>query len=223
MYTFLEELSRRPAPFSRYTAATLWNDPHISQQMLAFHLDPDNDLASRNSGFTERSIAWITARFRVEQGRRICDFGCGPGLYALPLAEQGAVVTGIDFSARSIQHARQAARSRGLRLTLEEGDYLQYSTDQRYDLVTLINCDFCALSPAQRQTLLGIFRGCLAPGGAILLDVYTLAAFEAIAEGCEYGPGLMGGFWSAAPYHGFKHTFKYAEERVALDRYTIIE
>ena len=34
-------------------------------------------------------------------------------------------------------------------------------------------------------------------------DVYSLAAFETWEEQVAYGPGLMDGFWSARPYHGF--------------------
>lgn len=32
----------------------------------------------------------------------------------------------------------------------------------------------------------------------------------------------MDGFWSAAPYHGFLHTFVYEHEGVILDKYEII-
>ena len=33
----------------------------------------------------------------------------------------------------------------------------------------------------------------------------------------------MDGFWSSDQYFGFLNTFKYQEERVVLDKYTIIE
>ena len=32
--------SGRPEPFSDYTTPELWDDEHISEQMLRFHLDP---------------------------------------------------------------------------------------------------------------------------------------------------------------------------------------
>ena len=43
----------RPKPFSKYTAVELWCDEHISAQMLACHLNPDIDPASRNHTFIE--------------------------------------------------------------------------------------------------------------------------------------------------------------------------
>ena len=42
----------------------------------------------------------------------IADFGCGPGLYAQRLARAGLNVTGIDFSANSLQYAREVASNR---------------------------------------------------------------------------------------------------------------
>lgn len=41
MYPILKRIHTRPELFGAYTAETLWNDPHTSQQTLAFHLDPD--------------------------------------------------------------------------------------------------------------------------------------------------------------------------------------
>ncbi len=42
----------------------------------------------------------------------------------------------------------------------------------------MIMCDFYALSPAQRKEMLTRFHTILEPGGSVLLDVYSLTAFE---------------------------------------------
>jgi hypothetical protein len=84
-------------------------------------------------------------------------------------------------------------------------------------------CDFCALSPTQRKKLLGIFRDILKPGGSVLLDVYSLSAFEQRQEAATYEVNQLNGFWSPSRYYGFLNTFKYDEEKVVLDKYTIIE
>ncbi|UCE24654.1 MAG: class I SAM-dependent methyltransferase, partial [Candidatus Zixiibacteriota bacterium] len=80
MFDKLEKINQRPKPFEFYTAETLWNDEHISKQMLDYHLNEDVDLASRNRAFVEKSASWIVSHFQVGSGVRICDFGCGPGL-----------------------------------------------------------------------------------------------------------------------------------------------
>ena len=86
-------------------------------------------------------MEWIAERFGVGDGAKIADFGCGPGLYTTRLARKGADVTGIDFSMRSIEYARKTAREEGLTVRYVNEDYLEYETDERFDLVMMIMCD----------------------------------------------------------------------------------
>ena len=63
----------------------------------------------------------------------------------------------------------------------------------------------------------------LAPGGSVLLDVYSLKAFEKREETTMYEANQLNGFWAENKYYGFLNTFKYEQEKVILDKYTIIE
>lgn len=221
MYEQLININKRPSPFSLYTADTLWTDPHIAQQMLKTHLDQNTDLASRRLSFIEASVRWLQQRFNIGPGTRLADFGCGPGLYTTRLAQLGAEVTGVDFSANSLAYAKETAVSQNLPIDYIHTNYLEFQSDQRFDLITLIYCDFCALSPAQRQTLLGIFRNHLADGGAIVLDVHSLVEFARFEEGVSYGRNQSGNFWTDEDYFSFTNQFKYEAERVTLDKYSI--
>ena len=87
----------------------------------------------------------------------------------------------------------------------------------------MIMCDFCALSPDQRKTLLRKFHSLLTPDGSILMDVYTLKAFEEKQESASYELNQLNGFWSPDKYYGFVNSFKYEAEKVSLDKYTLIE
>jgi 2-polyprenyl-3-methyl-5-hydroxy-6-metoxy-1,4-benzoquinol methylase len=223
MFSLLQKINRRPEPFGFYTAKTLWDDPHISQQMLSYHLNESVDLASRNKIFINQSLQWIIARFSIAPGSHVCDFGCGPGLYTLPLALTGASVTGLDFSRNSIKYALEQAEQNNVAIKYELGDYLEFESDEKYDLITMIMCDFCVLSPAQRKIFLRERHELLKPGGATLLDGYTLNAFQKRKERTAYAYNLMDGFWSPEDYYGFLNVFKYPRERVVLDQYTIIE
>lgn len=223
MFKQLEEVSSRPRPFEYYTAADLWTDNHTSEQMLAYHLNADIDVSSRRGEFIDQSVAWIGSHFDVVTGTRIADFGCGPGLYANRLAKLGASVTGIDFSKRSIEHARLVAAEAGLSVTYVNQNYLEFETEDRFDIILMIMCDFCALSPAQRMTILEKFKGLLAPGGSVLLDVYSLNAFEHREEDVSYEENLLNGLWSPEKYYGFLTTFKYDDISVVLNKYTIVE
>ncbi len=223
LFEFLHEVNRRPEPFAEYAARELWTDPHTSEQMLAYHLNESVDAASRNHAFLDRSAEWIVSHFGLGVGAKVADFGCGPGLYAQRLARARLDVTGIDFSANSLRYARETAADEGLEIEYVEADYLGFETDRRFDLIMMIMCDFCALSPDQRAMLLRKFRSMLADGGAVLLDVYSPRMFDAREASATYALDLLNGFWSPDEYFGFLNTFKYDDEGVLLDKYTIVE
>jgi hypothetical protein len=84
-------------------------------------------------------------------------------------------------------------------------------------------CDYCALSPEQRKELLQIFYKLLKPDGTVLLDVYSLYGFKQKKESATYELNQLNGFWSPEDYYCFVNTFKYEQEKVILDKYTIIE
>lgn len=56
-----------------------------------------------------------------------------------------------------------------------------------------------------------------------MLDVYSLAGFTQREEAAGYEPNQMNGFWSPNRYYCFFNTFKYEDEKVVLDKYTIVE
>ena len=223
MFNQLEDINTRPEPFEFYTAAELWTDEHTSEQMLQFHLNESIDLSSRNHAFIDRSVEWIASQFNVTADTAITDFGCGPGMYTTRLAQTGADVTGIDFSPRSIDYAKAAAAEKNLDITYHCQNYLDFETDKRFDLIIMIYCDFCALSPDQRKTLLHKYRTFLKPGGSLLLDVHSLNIFNEKQESATCELNQLNGFWSPNTYYGFVNSFKYDKEKVSLDKYTIIE
>jgi len=223
MFEELERINERPELFQFYTASNLWTDEHTSKQMLSFHLNETIDVSSRNAEFINRSVEWIASEFNIDCDFKVADFGCGPGLYATPLTKRGANVTGIDFSGRSIEYAKEVAVREQLNISYVKQNYLEFETEDRFDLVLMIMCDFCALSPTQRKGLLSKFHRILKPSGSVLLDVYSLSAFEQKEEVATYEVNQLNGFWSPNKYYGFLNTFKYDEDKVVLDKYTIIE
>ena len=223
MFKKLKEINSRPEPFQFYTARELWTNEHTSKQMLDYHLNQTVDAASRNENFIEHSVNWIISHFELGDHTEIADFGCGPGLYAGRLAERGAIVTGIDFSENSLDYAKQSATQKNLKIDYVLADYLEFDTEKRFDLVMMIMCDFCALSPAQRKKILAKFHSLLKPNGSVLLDVYSLKNFNEKEESAFYELNQLNGFWSPDDYYCFVNTFKYEKEKLILDKYTIIE
>lgn len=223
MFKEIKEINSRPTPFQFYTADELWTNEHTSMKMLEYHLNESVDLSSRNKDFIASSVKWIVSHFEIDENKSIADFGCGPGLYTTSLAENNANVTGIDFSKRSINYARNVADQKGLNINYFQQNYLEFDTKERFDLITMIFCDFCALSPKQRNTMLLKFYSLLKPNGSVLLDVHSLNIFNQKEETATYELNQLNGFWSSNDYYAFMNTFKYEQEKVTLDKYTIIE
>ena len=91
----LLHLQQKPEPFTP-GEPLFWNDPHIAQQMLAVHLSQNTDLASRKHETIDATVRWLVEYLGLKIGQTVLDLGCGPGLYATRLAQQGLVVTGVD-------------------------------------------------------------------------------------------------------------------------------
>ena len=223
MFNDLKKINQRPKPFEFYTADELWTNEHTSKQMLDCHLNEDIDLSSRKREFIDRSAAWIASRFELGNHSKVIDFGCGPGLYTTLLAETGASVTGVDFSQNSIAYARRVAEDKKLEIDYIHANYLNFETRKKFDLAMMIMWDFCALSPAQRKTLLGVFHSVLDNRGALLLDVLSLNSFKGKSESASYELNQLNHFWASDDYYSFLNIFKYEKEKVSLDKYTIVE
>lgn len=222
MYELLEKINNKPEIYSTYLPGDLWNDPHISKMLLMCHMNSEIDMASRKHNFIDKSAEWINSILPLNH-RSVCDFGCGPGLYTTRFAKLGAKVTGIDISENSIKHAEKIAKMEKLNIEYIIRDYLDWNTDDKFDLITLIYCDYCSLSPSQRAFLLKKFKKMLNVNGYIILDVYSLKSFTESTECSYYEKNMHNGFWSDIDYYGFTTSFKYDDDLVTLDKYTIIE
>lgn len=223
MFDDLISINVRPELFCAATSVALWTDPHISQNMLAYHLNEDVDISSYRGEFIDRSVWWLTERFELGEGRRVADLGCGPGLYTNRLARTGTTVTGVDVSAHALGYGRTVAEGEGLPVTYHQRNYLELDLPERYDLIIMIMRDYAALSIEHRATLLSVVRRHLAEGGAFVFDVDSLASFAEWTEHAQYAPAPQGGFWSASPYFEFTNRYRYEDARVSLERFEIVE
>ena len=118
------------------------------------------------NGFYELSASLRHFRsllYRDCAGRKVLEYGCGPGGHAFSLAERGATVTGIDISATAIEMAEARARQLGTaRLTFRRGDAeaLDFA-DASFDIV----CGTGILHHLDIDRAAREVRRVLAPGG----------------------------------------------------------
>ncbi len=212
---------RKPKLFADSTSP-FWDDPHISEEMLAAHLDPKQDAASRKHITIDKSVDWITRKSGLGKGDKVLDLGCGPGLYCARFAQKGLKVTGIDYSKRSIQYATEYTKQNRLDIDYISGDYTTIDYPQDFDLIVLIYCDFGVLSDQDKDLILRKIHRSLKPGGFFVFDVNTPCHHDSIAESKSWS-FQKNGFWRAIPYLLLSEVFKYPKSNVLLDQYVVID
>lgn len=86
-----------------------------------------------------QSGAALVESLAVQPSMRVLDLGCGDGTTAVPLAQAGAQVLGIDIARNLVEAGQQRATALGVadRLQFQHGDAgdLQGVADQSFDLV----------------------------------------------------------------------------------------
>ena len=103
----------------------------------------------------------------------LLDLGCGPGLYAERFANADYAVTGVDFSKRSITYANTQIQINSSNIKYYYQDYLEIDFCEEFEIITIIFCDFGALSALDRKILLNKIYKALKPNGKFILDVFS--------------------------------------------------
>lgn len=76
--------------------------------------------------------------WKINRPVRLLDCGCGFGFLAtliMPLLPKGSTYTGIDFSKSMLNKAHQVLKENNIDGTLIHGDFLNYSSETKFDIV----------------------------------------------------------------------------------------
>lgn len=219
MFEELQKLLELPELYQE-TESAFWDDDYISKQMLQAHLDPDFNGASRKLDFIEKSVSWIKEILPPQSYPTLLDLGCGPGLYTERFANCGYKVTGVDFSRRSIAYARQSAEEKSIVINYYQQNYLTLKLKAHFDLVTMIYCDYGALSAANRRIVLGHIYHHLKPGGKLLFDVFSMEKYNGFQEGQTWELFKSAGFWREKEHVVLNRNCKYGDN-VTLEQITV--
>ena len=209
MFSEIAKFLSKPNLYAPSTGS-FWDDPYISEIMLDVHLDPESDSATRRHEFVGMSVAWISEIAPPSAYPNLLDLGCGPGIYAEKFHNAGYAVTGIDFSERSIRYAEVQAVLSKTGIEYHHQDYLTIGYTERFDIVTLIYCDYAALSAIDRRTLLGKIYQALRPGGKFIFDVFTHKMRK--MENRHWYYSENGGFYSGEPHICMESVYQYDDE-----------
>jgi SAM-dependent methyltransferase len=160
-----------PLPFDS-SAELDWGRPEYARRLLREHLDQAHDGASRRHSVITGQLRRL-GRLLPKPPARILDAGCGPGLYAVPLAQLGHDVTGVDVSAAALRHARglaQDARVSG-KARFVKGDLRDIPLSGPFDAALLVYFVLEAFSRTEQLKVLGRIAAALAPDGVLIAEL----------------------------------------------------
>lgn len=107
-------------------------------------------------------------------GGEVLEFACGTGRLTIPLAKAGIKITGVDFSAAMLAHARSKAEKEQVVVDWVEGDCRNFDLKRKFNLVLL---PFNALQLFTELPSIGAVldraREHLHPNGTLILDVFN--------------------------------------------------
>ena len=117
---------------------------------------------------TNRDADRIAGLLAASQGAEILDVPCGAGRLALPLADRGYRLTGVDWSSECLGYAR--SRDDLHRVTWEQRDMRNLPWADRFDGAFCTGNSFGYLDDEGNAAFLRGVRNALKPGGRFVLD-----------------------------------------------------
>jgi ubiquinone/menaquinone biosynthesis C-methylase UbiE len=116
-------------------------------------------------------VEWFCGLAR-RTGGPILELGCGTGRIAVPIAQDGHQIVGIDRSAAMLERAERRARRANVEARWVEGDMRAFSFDEAFALIFVAFNSFLMLKPDDRFACLARVREHLAPRGRFACDVF---------------------------------------------------
>lgn len=130
---------------------------------------------------------YLTRALALSPGARVFDQGCGPGGLAVPLAQRGMRVFGVDLNGGYIERARAAAEAARVEATFLVGDAFYVVPPWPCDAALCWGTGFgnAARDEDNLRMLRCAFEG-LRPGGRFALDFQNVARILMVFQ-----PGLI--------------------------------
>lgn len=111
---------------------------------------------------------------RTRRDDTLLELACGTGRVAIPLAQAGLQVTGIDLSPGMLAEARRKAATAGVAVSWIEADVRAFDLAATFSTVIFVANGLChLLTSADFEACAACVRQHLAPGGRFIIDVFV--------------------------------------------------
>ena len=151
----------------------------------------------------------------VTRGMKVLDLGCGDGTTALPAAQLGAEVLGVDIAANLVAAGNRRAQEAGLgNLRFVAGDAcdLQSLENARFDLVVSVFGAMFAPKPFEvAKEMVRVTR----PGGRVVMGNWIPNDLTLVAQILKISSA-----YSPPPPEGFVSPMTWGVESNAVERFT---
>lgn len=141
-----------------------WFDGFFEHEWLDY-------LALGDAHRTATTVAFLVEHLGLQEGTRVLDVACGRGRVAVPLAQHGCRVTGVDLSPNSLARAKEAAEEAGVEIELIELDMRELDFTGRFDAAINVFTSFGYFEQERDDgRVLAAIARALVPGGVFLID-----------------------------------------------------
>jgi SAM-dependent methyltransferase len=189
-----------------------WNNSKMTDEALSEHAalnrrlwdEQSDDYQSTHGGQLDASggAAWGVWQIPESelgvlgplQGRDILELGCGAAQWSIALHRQGARITGLDNSARQLEHARTLMAAAAVDFPLVHASAESTGLpDGSFDIVF---CDHGAMTFADPHRTVPEVARLLRPGGLLAFSMHTPILEMAWPADDEHpGDRLLSSYW----------------------------
>jgi 2-polyprenyl-3-methyl-5-hydroxy-6-metoxy-1,4-benzoquinol methylase len=120
---------------------------------------------------TKAQLDFVRNTLEVPSGAAILDLACGYGRVSIPLAREGFLVTGFDYSEYLLNFARKEAEEANLSVSFVQGDMRNLVFEDEFDAIINLFTSFGYFETIEddRAVLKGVHHA-LKRDGFFLLD-----------------------------------------------------
>ena len=127
------------------------------------------------AGRTPEEVDFLARVLDLKPGSRVLDVPCGNGRLAIPLAQRGCSVTGVDITTALLQDARSAPEEGNLDLELVETDMRDLPWTERFDAAFCCWGSFGYFDDSGNRRFLEAVHRALKTDGRFALDIPNVA------------------------------------------------
>ncbi|MGT2950358.1 SAM-dependent methyltransferase [Streptococcus cuniculi] len=119
--------------------------------------------------------------------KKLLELACGTGIQSIRFKEAGFDVTGLDLSRDMLDLAAKRTQEAGLTIPFLEGNMLDLSSLERFDMVTCYSDSICYMEDEVEvgQVFQEVYQH-LNEGGVFLFDVHSTYQMDEVFPGYSY-------------------------------------